>query len=79
MYANIFYWIPVDLDIDFEDQNLTLSNGHDLVQCISLTVTDDKIVEGNETVVFLLSSSDKAAAFKKPLQFFVIQDNDSEE
>ncbi|MBC7448659.1 MAG: T9SS type A sorting domain-containing protein [Hymenobacteraceae bacterium] len=65
-------------DYTFAPQTLTFPAGSSTVRTVNLTITDDALVEGPETIVFSLSSVSAGATIGSPNTLTVtIADNDS--
>ncbi len=73
-----FVIIFSELNVMFESQNVTFSNDVDVIKCIPVMVIDDSLIEGTETIVFSLFSTDDDVTINRPVQSFVLRDNDSE-
>ena len=55
---------------------MTFVDSVERIQCINLSIIDDPLNEGNETITFSLSSTDDAVIINEPLQSFVLRDDD---
>ncbi len=58
------------------NNSITIGPG-EILQCITVTTIDDDALEGNQTFLFIISSTDSDVILKNNVTTVIIQDNDS--